>query len=71
MVGLLAAGWIPWLFALVATLTLACVFGVERDHRGHALADDWDKFARRMLAVTGGVGVAITLLLAGILASMS
>jgi hypothetical protein len=71
MVGLLVAGWIPWLLATVGTVALASVFGVERDLRGHDLADEWDRFARRMIAVTGGIRVVITLLLAGILASLS
>lgn len=69
--GVLAAGWVPWLMALLGTVALADRYELERHPRGRTEADAWDAFSVHLLEVTGGVGVVATLLVAGVLLSVA
>jgi hypothetical protein len=69
--GVLAAGWVPWLMALLGMVALADRYELERHPRGRTEADAWDAFSVHLLAVTGGVGVIVTLLLTGVLLSVA
>jgi hypothetical protein len=69
--GVLAAGWVPWLMALLGTVALADRYELERHPRGHTEADAWDAFSVHLLAVTGGIGVVVTLVVTGVLLSVA
>jgi hypothetical protein len=66
--GFLAVGWACWLVALVATQALARRYEVDRRERGQSDADAWDRIAVRLLAVSGGLGILVTLVLGGMAA---
>ena len=70
-VGLLAAGWIPWLMTLMGTAALADRYEVTRHPRGATQADAWDRFTVRVLIATGAIGVVLTLLCAGLVLSVA
>lgn len=69
--GLLAAGWVPWLLALMGTAALADRYEITRHPRSRTEADAWDKFAVRMLTATGAVGAVLSMLLAGLVLSVA
>ena len=69
--GFLVVGWVSWLVALVATQALARRYEVDRRERGHSDADAWDRIAVRLLAVSGGLGILVTLVLGGVAALWS
>jgi hypothetical protein len=71
VLGLLAAGWIPWLVALMSTIALADKYEISRHPRSGSEADAWDQFAVRLLAATGALGVVLTLLWAGLILSVT
>lgn len=71
VLGLLAAGWVPWLLALLGTVALADKYELVRHPRGGSEADAWDRFAVRLLTITGGLGVVLTLVLAGMVLSVA
>jgi len=71
VLGLLAAGWIPWLLALMGATALADKYEITRHPRSGTEADAWDRFAVRLLTATGAVGVVLSLLWAGLILSVA
>lgn len=64
--GFLALGWACWLVALVSARALADRDEVHRRSPGRSVAEVWDRIATRLLALTGGAGVVVTLVLSGL-----
>ena len=69
--GFLAAGWVPWLVALMGTTALATRYEITRNPRGSTEQDAWDQFAVRLLTATGVIGAVLSMLLAGLVLSVA
>ena len=62
----LAASWTPWVLAALGTIALAVKYELQRRPRSRNVANAWDRFAVRLLGVTGAAGAIVSLVLAGV-----